>query len=170
MDRNLEGLKEKLNYYPKSDIEWVNFGELLRKHKFYAEAEISFLKSIQINPKSYCAWNNLGNLLKRLKRFEEAEEAYRNADKLKAKEIENSKTVGTRMINGKNIASQIHPTKYAVIMNQPTKTLSIIEFNSTSGLLNDVLTKYGHNASICHILDNKPTDEEIKTIQKKLIN
>lgn len=72
------------------------------------------------------------------------------------------------MISADNLATQIHPTKYAMILNHTTKKLIIIEFNNLYQLLDDVLTKYGHQASIFRIYDYRPDDDEINNIQDKI--
>lgn len=72
------------------------------------------------------------------------------------------------MISADNLATQIHPTKYAMILNHTTKKLIIIEFNNLYHLLDDVLTKYGHQASIFRIYDYRPDDDEINNIQDKI--
>ena len=72
------------------------------------------------------------------------------------------------MISADNLATQIHPTKYAMILNHTTKNLIIIEFNNIYHLLDDVLTKFGHQASIFRIYDYRPNDDEIELIQNKI--
>lgn len=72
------------------------------------------------------------------------------------------------MISAGNHATQIHPTKYAMILNHSNRKLLIIEFTNLYHLLDDVLTKFGHQASIFRIYDYRPDDDEIKEIQDKI--
>jgi hypothetical protein len=76
--------------------------------------------------------------------------------------------VEIRRIQDKIFPDEIHPTKYAMILNHTTKRLIIIEFNNLNQLLDDVLTKYGHLASIFRIYDYRPEGEEITKIQDKI--
>ena len=72
------------------------------------------------------------------------------------------------MISADNLATQIHPTKYAMILNHSNRKLLIIEFNNIYHLLDDVLTKFGHQASIFRIYDYRPDEAEIEKIQNKI--
>src|SRR5205823_2912023 len=57
---------------PKTEIEWIERGNILSDNKNYKEALSAYNHTLSINPDSIVAYNNKGKVLFDLKRYTEA--------------------------------------------------------------------------------------------------
>jgi len=78
--QGLHAIEKAIKLLPEKASAWYYQGVIYTKMKHYEQAEVSYLKAIELDPQDASPWNGLGNLLQEhLERYEEAEPAYRKA-------------------------------------------------------------------------------------------